>query len=349
MRVCVFSRVQLCNPMDCSPPGFSIHGISQGRILEWVSISFSRESFWPRDQTRVSWVSCFGRCNLYHSSKSINTGNSLVGQWLGLDISTTGGMGSIPGQGTKMICPHPPYIYKIIPLQLELIHPPQCSGKYGINLRNWLICCWPKKLGRGGCAYRMQLCALRNWCCCWWVGNVHLGSSCVLTGWIMNWLHFNLIWKKIVDWRGLQNGFACSCELGWWLATAKCHRWEVKWQTLFSLCPGGGRLEVRCGQAGPQASFLEMDPILCVLTWSSSLVFVSSSLLTRNAWTRAVQWNFCGGRFCICATCMGVQSHVWLVGQRNLKIMINLVLRLVRCDRQLPHWTVQVSKGLLNC
>ena len=33
----------LCNPMDCSPPGFSVHGILQARILEWVAISFSRK------------------------------------------------------------------------------------------------------------------------------------------------------------------------------------------------------------------------------------------------------------------------------------------------------------------
>ena len=32
----------LCNPMDCDPPGFSVYGISQARILEWVAISFSR-------------------------------------------------------------------------------------------------------------------------------------------------------------------------------------------------------------------------------------------------------------------------------------------------------------------
>ena len=45
----------LCNPMDCSPPGFSVHGILQARILEWVAIPFSRGSSWPRDRT---WVSC---------------------------------------------------------------------------------------------------------------------------------------------------------------------------------------------------------------------------------------------------------------------------------------------------
>ena len=44
----------LCNPMDCSPPGSSVHGIFQARILEWIAISFSRGSSQPRDQTRVS-------------------------------------------------------------------------------------------------------------------------------------------------------------------------------------------------------------------------------------------------------------------------------------------------------
>ena len=37
-----FSRVHLCNPTDCSPPGSSVHGILQARILEWASISFSK-------------------------------------------------------------------------------------------------------------------------------------------------------------------------------------------------------------------------------------------------------------------------------------------------------------------
>ena len=45
----------LCNPMDCSPPGSSVHGIFQARLLEWVTISSSRVSSQPRDQT---WVSC---------------------------------------------------------------------------------------------------------------------------------------------------------------------------------------------------------------------------------------------------------------------------------------------------
>ena len=46
----------LCDPMDCSLPGFSIHGILQERILEWVTISFSRGSSRPRDRTQVSRI-----------------------------------------------------------------------------------------------------------------------------------------------------------------------------------------------------------------------------------------------------------------------------------------------------
>ena len=43
-------------PMDCSPPSSSVHGILQARILEWVTISFSRGSSRPRDWTRVSHI-----------------------------------------------------------------------------------------------------------------------------------------------------------------------------------------------------------------------------------------------------------------------------------------------------
>ena len=46
----------LCDPMDCSLPGSSVHGIFQARILEEVAISFSRGSSWPRDQTWVSEI-----------------------------------------------------------------------------------------------------------------------------------------------------------------------------------------------------------------------------------------------------------------------------------------------------
>jgi len=53
-RVGLQSCPTLCNYMDCSPPGSSVHGIFQARILEWVAISFSRRSSQPRDWTPVS-------------------------------------------------------------------------------------------------------------------------------------------------------------------------------------------------------------------------------------------------------------------------------------------------------
>ena len=53
-------------PMDCSPPGSSVHGIFWARILEWVSISYSRGSSWPRDWTCTSCISCIGGQIMYH-------------------------------------------------------------------------------------------------------------------------------------------------------------------------------------------------------------------------------------------------------------------------------------------
>ena len=50
------SCVWLCNPMDCSPPAFSVHGCLQARILEWVAIPISRGYSQPRDQTQVSHI-----------------------------------------------------------------------------------------------------------------------------------------------------------------------------------------------------------------------------------------------------------------------------------------------------
>ena len=68
--VCVCVCVQLCStlwdPIDCSPPGSSVHGISQARILEWVATSCFRGSSWPKDRTRVSCVSCISRWILSH-------------------------------------------------------------------------------------------------------------------------------------------------------------------------------------------------------------------------------------------------------------------------------------------
>ena len=57
----------LCDPMDSSLPGYPMdrHGSLQAIILEWIAVLSSRGSSWPRDLTRVSYVSSIGRRVLY--------------------------------------------------------------------------------------------------------------------------------------------------------------------------------------------------------------------------------------------------------------------------------------------
>ena len=68
MHVCWVGKSYrtLCKSMDYSPPGSSIHGILQARILEWVAISSSCGFSGPTDWTHVSWIFCLGRWVLYH-------------------------------------------------------------------------------------------------------------------------------------------------------------------------------------------------------------------------------------------------------------------------------------------
>ena len=61
-----FSCIQLCDPMDSSLPGSSVHEILQPRIMEWVAMPSSRGSSWPKDRTSTSHVSFIGRRILYH-------------------------------------------------------------------------------------------------------------------------------------------------------------------------------------------------------------------------------------------------------------------------------------------
>ena len=65
VSTCMLNRpiVFNCDAMDCSLPDSSVHGMFKTRILEWVAISFSRGSSWPRDWTHIS---CNGRCFLSH-------------------------------------------------------------------------------------------------------------------------------------------------------------------------------------------------------------------------------------------------------------------------------------------
>ena len=58
---CAQSHSTLCDPVACSPVGSSVHGISQARILEWVSISYSSGFSRPWDRTCLSCLFCIGR------------------------------------------------------------------------------------------------------------------------------------------------------------------------------------------------------------------------------------------------------------------------------------------------
>ena len=92
----------LCDPMDCSLPGSSIHGIFQARVLQWVAMSFSRRSSQPRDRTRVSISSLHKMCYAL----------SLSHVWLCdlVDWSPSGSsvLGDSPGKNTGMDCHAPP-------------------------------------------------------------------------------------------------------------------------------------------------------------------------------------------------------------------------------------------------
>ena len=75
------SCLTLCDPLDCSLPGSSLHGILQGRVLEWVAISFSRGSSWARDGT---WVSCIPgrRFNLWATREARCAKLSYESYWI---------------------------------------------------------------------------------------------------------------------------------------------------------------------------------------------------------------------------------------------------------------------------
>ena len=84
----------LCDSMESSPPGSSVHGILQARTLKWVAMTSLKSSSWPRDRIPVSWVSCTGRWVLVpllppvsiwseHSSTIVGTffGIALLWDW----------------------------------------------------------------------------------------------------------------------------------------------------------------------------------------------------------------------------------------------------------------------------
>ena len=81
-----------CVQLFGTPPGSSVHGIFQARILEWVAISYSRESSRPRDRTRVSCISCNGRWILYHCATWAKDRNNLnvCTNWINFSVPYIG-------------------------------------------------------------------------------------------------------------------------------------------------------------------------------------------------------------------------------------------------------------------
>ena len=100
--VYVFSCIRLCDPMDCSPPGSSVHGILQARIVEWVAISHSRK--W---RCRLHLQGIFLTqgadphllCFLHWQAGSL----PLVPKDSGIQGFHCRGLGSVPGWGTEIL------------------------------------------------------------------------------------------------------------------------------------------------------------------------------------------------------------------------------------------------------
>ena len=116
----------LCNPMDCSPLGSSVHGISQARILEWAAIPFSRGSSWSRDRT---WVSCI-------AGRFITVWATREARWQRLRQSThkeketgdfpgapnAGGLGSVSGEGTRFCMSQRKFIHATVKTEDPVCH-----------------------------------------------------------------------------------------------------------------------------------------------------------------------------------------------------------------------------------
>ena len=82
----------LCNPMDCSPPRSSVHGILHVRMLKWVAFSYSRGSSWLGDQNYIFCISCTGKQILFGSVGKESTCNAR-------DEDLIPGLGRSPGVG----------------------------------------------------------------------------------------------------------------------------------------------------------------------------------------------------------------------------------------------------------
>ena len=109
----------LCNPMDCSPPGSSVHGILQARVLEWVAISFSRGSSPPRDRTQVSCIE--GRLFTLWTTREVPVYIYIQGLH--------------PPQGWRSLVGYSPYYYHIkLIINKDLLYSVGNSTQYFITI-----------------------------------------------------------------------------------------------------------------------------------------------------------------------------------------------------------------------
>ena len=101
--MCAQSRLTFYDSTDYSPPGSSVHGISQARILEWVVISSFRGSFWLRDHTLISCISCIGRQILNHwamwGALGVCTLLTYLWRWIFFSFNKTFCLQSLDKQG----------------------------------------------------------------------------------------------------------------------------------------------------------------------------------------------------------------------------------------------------------
>ena len=99
----------LCIHMDCSLPGSSVHGIFQARVLQWLTISFSRGSSWPRDGTQVSHIA--GKCFTIWVIREAQDGKESSCNTR--DQDSIPGLGRSPGGGhgnpLQYSCPEKPH------------------------------------------------------------------------------------------------------------------------------------------------------------------------------------------------------------------------------------------------
>ena len=151
------SCLTLCDPMDCSLPGFSVHGIFQARVLEWVAISFSRGSSWPRDWTQVSHI--VGRCfTLWATRKTLDGKESACNAGdLGLVLES----GRSPGKGNGYL------------LQYSCLENPMGRGTWRATVYNWATDTftfpWWQGVKESACHFRRH----RRWQVWSQVGKIH--------------------------------------------------------------------------------------------------------------------------------------------------------------------------------